>query len=184
MKTFQIEDAKTRFFNTKEDYLKFKQAWKDFHNDGHVVEIREVDIAPWGSKEKIMVEVKYPQLQSGHYMLYNLLRGYEISRGYVPLTRENRLNAIRNYMGEAEPWTGMITAAAWIFRSANLYKNKLVGISENEKKQWGYEHAIKDLQEFTKPFGDTLSMEAIIELGELLEPWVRSPHEEKQKEVA
>ena len=37
MKTIQVENAKTRFFESKEDYLKFRQAWKDFHNEGKVV---------------------------------------------------------------------------------------------------------------------------------------------------
>lgn len=183
MKTFQIEDAKTRFFKSKEDYLKFKQAWKNFHNDGHVVEIREVDIAPWGSKEKNMVEMKIPQLHSGHYMLYNLLRGYEVTRGYAPLTNKGRLEARKNYSGDSDPWASCINWAGWIFRTSNSFKNNLIGVPEEKKTQWSYGHTLQELDELMKPFGDTISMEAIIELGELLEPWVREPHEEKKEEA-
>jgi hypothetical protein len=32
MKTFKIENAKSKFFTSKEHYLAFRQAWKDYYN--------------------------------------------------------------------------------------------------------------------------------------------------------
>ncbi len=157
MKTFQIEDAKTRFFQSKEDYLKFKQAWKNFHNDGKVVEWKEIDISPWDSKEKIMANVKFPQLNASHYMLYNLLRGYEIHRGFVPLVNEGRLNA-----HGGSPWYNCDEAVSRIIRAARYLKDV------NAESSWSRKWAREAVDKMLLPFGDIVSNEMLYEIaGEL-----------------
>jgi len=177
MKTFQIEDAKMRFFKSKEDYLSFKQAWKDYHNDGHVVELREY------KDHEGVHEYKHNTLDSRHYMLYNLLRGYEITYGYSPIVNEGRLNANKDYSGNSEPYAAMLNTAGSLFRDSVGFLRNLTNPAD--KKNWAYTNALQDWQELKKPFGDTITTETIIELGEQIEPWVRDPHEaEAEKELA
>ncbi len=177
MKTFQIEDAKTRFFKSKEDYLSFRQAWKDYHNDGHVVELREYKDADG------VHEYKLNTLDSRHYMLYNLLRGYEITYGYSPIVNSGRLEANKDYSGNSEPYAAMLGTAGSLFRVSVGFLRNLTNPAD--KDNWAYTNALKDWQELKKPFGDTITIEMIIELGELIEPWVRNPHEaEVEKELA
>ena len=78
MKTMQAENAKTRFFVSKEDYLKFKQSWKNFHNSDKLVWREDVEVYSWELDKKItMKNIKHTALGPEHYMLYNLLRGYD-----------------------------------------------------------------------------------------------------------
>lgn len=68
----KIENAKETFFNSKDEYLQFIQAWKQFHAEGKhkKVEFTEYD----GS-----IHMK-SNLHCEHHLLYNLLRGKDISK--------------------------------------------------------------------------------------------------------
>lgn len=161
MKTFQIEDAKTRFFKSKEDYLSFKQAWKDFHNTQPLVEWKDKDITPYYSdKEPVYARTKYPVLGSEHYMLYNLLRGYEITRGYSPLTNEGRLNA--NLYPKLNPWRNCEGAVEQIIRLSRKLENV------NHTSKITRKLAREQVEYIMQPFGDTLSYEALLEVAGLL----------------
>lgn len=61
----QIENAKHKFFTDKEHYLSFKKAWAKASQAGKTT--------------------------AAHHILYNLLRGYDISRGFTPITNRNKL---------------------------------------------------------------------------------------------
>ena len=151
MNTFQIEDAKTRFFKSKEDYLNFKQAWKDFHNDGHVVELREFKDANGTHEYKVNM------LDASHYMLYNLLRGYEIHRGFVPLVNKGRLDA----HGGSE-WYNYDETVGNIIRTARSIGNI------NAESEWSRKWAREAVDKMRLPFGDTVSNAMLYELaGEL-----------------
>ena len=151
MKTFQIEDAKTRFFNSKEDYLSFKQAWKDYHNDGHVVELREYKDAD-GTHE-----YKANTLNSTHYMLYNLLRGYESQRGFAPIVNEGRLNA-----HGGSPWYSYEETMGSIIRTARRIEDV------NSESEWGRRYAREAVDKMRLPFGDTVTNAMLYEVaGEL-----------------
>lgn len=166
MKTFQIEDAKKRFFKSKEDYLQFKQAWKDFHNNESLVEWKEKDITFWDAPSdapRVYARTKYPVLSSAHYMLYNLVRGYDIKRGYAPLTNEGRLNAnlyMCNY--KPNPWQNCEHAAQEIIRAARSLTNI------NSESSWQRDNARKIVAYMMLPFGDTLSYGALADLGSVL----------------
>ncbi len=83
MKNFTIENAKTELFESKEHYLQFRQAWKDFHNSGKVVWREDIEVYSWAERKNvIMKNVKQTSLSAEHYMLYNLLRGYDAQRGF------------------------------------------------------------------------------------------------------
>jgi hypothetical protein len=163
MKAFQIEDAKTRFFKTKEDYLKFKQAWKDFHNNQPLVEWKDKDISPWNrdqTLDPILARTKYPVLSSAHYMLYNLVRGYDIKHGYSPLTNEGRLNA--NLLDGAQPWRNCEAAATDLIRHARSLSDV------NSQSKTSREYRRKDVEHMLLPFGDAFSHEALADLAGLL----------------
>jgi len=163
MKDFKIEDAKTRFFKTKEDYLNFKQAWKDFHNSQPLVEWKDLDISPWTrdrSLDPILARTKYPVLNSSHYMLYNLVRGYDIKHGYSPLTNEGRLNA--NLLDGPKPWRNCDAAAHDLIR----YARNLSDVN-HPSANWR-ERSRKNVEHMLLPFGDTFSHEALADLAGLL----------------
>lgn len=61
----QINEAKTKLFDSKEEYLSAKAKWAS--------QSREVDYMD--------------------HVLYNLIRGLPADRGYTPITKESRLNA-------------------------------------------------------------------------------------------
>jgi hypothetical protein len=148
MKAFQIEDAKTRFFKTKEDYLNFKQAWKDFHNDGRVVETREY-------KDHLGThEYKVNMLDSTHYMIYNLLRGYESHRGYSPLVNPGRLSAHNGseWCSYDETLTNLIQTA-----------RRVTDI--NSDSEWSRRFAREAIDKMRLPFGGTVSNAMLYELA-------------------
>jgi len=163
MKDFKIEDAKTRFFKTKEDYLNFKQAWKDFHNSQPLVEWKDKDISPWTrdrSLDPILARTKYPVLSSSHYMLYNLVRGYDIKHGYSPLINEGRLNA--NLLDGPKPWRNCDAAATDLIRHTRSLNDV------NSKSKFTRERCREDVEHMLLPFGDTFSQEALADLAGLL----------------
>lgn len=65
MDIIQIENAKTKFFLSKEQYLEFKKAW-----------------AKLAKEKKITTE---------HVVLYNLLRGKLSNNGFTPITNPNKI---------------------------------------------------------------------------------------------
>jgi len=148
MKTFQIEDAKTRFFKSKEDYLNFKQAWKDFHNDGHVVETREY-------KDRLGThEYKVNMLDATHYMIYNLLRGYESHRGFTPLVNPGRLNA----HGGSE-WCSYDETVTNLIQSARRVTDV------NSESEFSRRYAREAVDKLRLPFGNTVSNAMLYELA-------------------
>jgi hypothetical protein len=177
MNTFKIENARTRFFNTKEDYLAFRQAWKDFHNSGKAKPVISTFEGTYTKYEqgKGYISVPYTRkdknkpLSSYHYMLYNLLRGRSATDGYAPLTNASRLNANRywpasaKYNGDPNPWQAMHCAATELCRKLNMLK-----VDKPSSWQQG------SIDNLLLPFGDTLNKEALISLLDALYPWVQA----------
>ena len=166
MKTFQIEDAKKRFFNSKEDYLKFKQAWKDFHNSDKLKWYKNVDITFWdapATQERVYARTKFTALNAEHYMLYNLVRGYEITRGFAPLTNEKRMTE-NLYKCDYKPhkWQNCQFAANEIIRAGRALTN----VNDQSTRQ--RENARKKVDHMLLPFGDTLSHESLATIASLL----------------
>lgn len=170
MKPFKIEDAKKRFFNSKTEYLCFKQAWKDFHNESEMSYYKDVDVTPWEypnttpTKDRIYAKTKFTLLGPEHYLLYNILRGYDIRRGFRPLTNEGRLNARKDYSHyKGNPWAALEDAARLIVRVADQAKELQQGKTVY-RESW----IKKNLDNIRKPFGSYLTDERLITLGALL----------------
>ena len=149
MKHFKIENAKTRFFESKEHYLKFRQAWKDFHNSDKLVWREDVEIFVYSTSQKgIMKNVKHTALSAEHYMLYNLLRDYESDRGF----REDSDHG----------WCACEYALWQIARVAKNMKDVNGKYAINRKSS---RSAIDRLM---LPFGDTLTQEMIRDVGKAI----------------
>ena len=155
MENLNIENAKTRFFESKEQYLNFKQAWKTFHNSGKLKWYEDVDITFWdapATQDRTYAKKKFTALNAEHYMLYNLLREYGIQRGFTP----------PNDAEEHQKWHTCEFAAIEIFRTAR----RLADINSASKSS--REYARKDVDALLLPFGGHLSHEALRDVGEWL----------------
>ena len=147
MKHITIENAKTRLFESKEHYLNFKQAWKDFHNSDKLVWRDDVEIYVWSTQSKgVMKNVKHTSLSAEHYMLYNLLRGYSSERGF----REDSDHG----------WTACEYALWQIDRTAKWLKDVNDTSYERNRKT-----AREMFETLTLPFGGTVTQEMIYQVG-------------------
>jgi len=172
MENFKIENAKTRFFESKEHYLKFKTAWKAFHNGQDMSWYEDVDVTPWDSRmvypdtmpdeERTFAKVKRTPLTAEHYLIYNLLRGYNVQRGFAPLIHSGRLNAALNWGGYERPWAALETAIYYVIRGAEHLEN--VNSESRMSRQWARKH----FEELSKPFGGTLTQQMLLDLGKSL----------------
>ena len=140
MKPFQIEDAKTRYFNSKEEYLQFRQAWKDFHNNEHHIERGE-----WTTPHGRVREYKRPLLNSSSYMLYSLLRGYDITRGYSEHSEHG--------------WAACEDAAAEIMQVARKLKDI------NATSSWSRKWARESIEKLLLPFGGTVTHQMLYDVA-------------------
>ena len=146
MKNFTIENAKTDLFESKEHYLQFRQAWKDFHNSDKLVWREDVEQYSWALRKDIVIKnVKHTALGAEHYMLYNLLRGYDAQRGF----REDSDHG----------WCACEYAAYNIRRAALRLKDV------NSPYDSSRSTSRKLIENLLLPFGGTVSHEMIMEVG-------------------
>lgn len=163
MENIQIENAKTRFFESKEHYLKFKQAWKDFHNSDKLVWREDVEVYSWALERKVVMHnVKRTSLSAEHYLLYNLLRGYESTRGFAPLTKKNRLEATATFGGKENPWAAHELAKTFLIRASRDVED--VNAASEHMRQY----ARKNIQRMLLPFGDTVTLQMLVDIAKEL----------------
>jgi hypothetical protein len=72
----KIENAQYNFFETKDHYLQFRQAWKDYINSGQA---KKQEMKYWGGTPYFASSLKCE-----HHLLYALLRGKDIHKLFVP----------------------------------------------------------------------------------------------------
>ena len=88
MTTNQIENAKTLLFTDKEQYLRFKKLWSD--------------------------AVQTKSLEASDHMLYNIVRGYDTSRGFTFVTKPSKLsNGFRINGSEYFAWRDVCCFIRW-----------------------------------------------------------------------
>ncbi len=173
-----IENARTTLFQSKEDYLAFRQAWKDFHNSGKAKPTftlfegkREVWEPGKGYvKVPFTRKDKHTALSSYHYMLYNILRGKYAETGYTSITNERKLHAHRywpattKYNNDPNPNQAMHCAAVELLR--------ILGRLQSTKPLSSWEQ--KTIDELLLPFGNTISKEALVAIYEPLHTWIKN----------
>lgn len=117
-----IENAKETFFNDKEHYLQFKAAWAKAVNDPDV------------------------QITATHHLVYNLIRGYDATRGFTPITNVNKLSN-----------GAYINHGLYFARSA---LSMHIGCAKKGRSEWSK----RWVEEFLAPFGDTFTFEMLAKL--------------------
>jgi len=151
MKHITIENAKTRFFESKEHYLNFRQAWKTFHNTDKLKWYDDVDVTYWdapASQPRVYAKKKFTALDASHYMLYNLLRGYNSERGF----REDSDHG----------WTACEYAVWEIWRVAVRLKDV------NSKSSSSRKYSREAINKLLLPFNDTVSHQMLYEVGKAI----------------
>lgn len=89
-------NAKNRnFFNSKEAYMNFVQAWKKFHEEGKHQET---------------------YLTVHHHMVYNLIRGKDLSKSFTPKEK-------KRHDGE-HPYSAFYNAKGYLLREGKLLDDK------------------------------------------------------------
>lgn len=162
---------KNRLFNTKEEYLAMRQAWRDFHNNGHAkAEWAETThkVRDWRTNSVIEYTNKrtVSPLDGYHYMLYNLLRGLPSTRGFFdPKAEEgtegwlNALRMLRFYIPMALPEE--IEIPPFIARRGQeVIDDYLAQVEERRQRH---------LKMLTEPFGDTVTEEHLKQVLEVIQ---------------
>lgn len=115
---------KTSLFNDKEHFLSFRQSWKDFVNNGG-------------------------KPNCAQHLIYNGLRGKDISKSFSPITNHNKLT-----------YSGMTPYGSY-YSAVNLIKHFVRSRSSSDWMKKRYEQLIE-------PFGDHVSEEMIIKMVDSL----------------
>ena len=101
----KIEQAPHNFFDSKEEYLTFRQAWKDFHKEGKHKPVPHDDY--YGGTRYVS------DLMCVHHLIYALLRGRDIRKMFVP----------NNSIQGADPYLAYYAARNQLSFAANMLVN-------------------------------------------------------------
>jgi hypothetical protein len=143
----KIENAKDIFFENKEHYLQFRQAWKDYINAGEAKPIEQVYFY---SGEVFLAS----QLTCKHHLIYNLLRGKDT----------NEMFKLTNKVHGQQPWFPFYDARSEIALTLRLAEKSDVSVEWQERYR-------KRLEELLAPFVDTLSIEMLEKFIDIIKDW-------------
>jgi len=133
----------TSIFETKEQYLSFRAAWKSASND-----------IKTKSQLKETTYGKYREsgwLNAEHYILLNILRGKPADSGFTPVTNSNKLLK-----------SGMHINHGFYYGMNNLRNmQKIAGNVKNSKVS---EHVQNRLTDFLAPFNNTVTADMLISI--------------------
>ena len=171
------KNAKFTIFNSKEDYLNMRQAWKDYHTNGHAkgkwVETTH-KVRDWKTNSVVehINKTKHTPLGAEHYILYNLLRGKPAHIGFM----ENWMEITDGY------------AHAYVFLETRLEEatKPLVFAADSTEwsKKWVAERKQLALERLMKPFGDALTEEHLATVIRLMkEGHYRALLEDEEEEL-
>jgi hypothetical protein len=169
-----------KFFETKEQYLAFRAAWKAAVNDDRAKPFftEGATRAPGYQASIIMARTKHNGwIQAEHHILFNLVRGKEPTYGFTPVTNPSKL------AGGTTPWLGYNQA---LLRLRYLYRNTkrvadetydsyiersagwLFRGKDEEYKRESYarfiEMNMKDVNKFLEPFNGTFTVDDLLKL--------------------
>ena len=133
--TFQIADAKFKFFKDKEHYLAFRRAWSESVND------------------------KDTHLGGRHMLLYAILRGKDARTAFVPISSFNKLNngAIIN-QGLYNAYTELQSYLSWRTSSIETFLAPFKGTVDEET----FKQVMKELPDMSPLYSNYGSGTAIV----------------------
>ena len=149
----KIENAKTLFFNSKEDYLTFRKNWAAACNSNE----RKSTLVDtnWG-------RIRKPGfLTATHHYIFLLLCGKDVLSGFKPITNTTKLsNGMKNY-----------TALYAAFEDLGYIARKILSVqressAKDKEKSWVIQYN-KDIDNFLKPFGGSVTREMVEDLDRI-----------------
>ncbi len=153
-------NTKTRFFETKEQYLNFRKAFALAVNDPRSKKSKP-DPARYGKRDK-------GWMTGAHFMLLNCIRGLPVDRGFSPMTKnksieccgyapEHNIEAnkriLENYISQAKQFVANKPADMKNYPSWRY--GKALNQEEANNKQQAY--YLTQIQSFLEPFNGTLT---------------------------
>jgi len=142
-KTFKIENAQHKFFESKEHYLNFRKAWKDFIKSKK--HLKYSHGAHWMDPNQPLRPES--DLKFVHHFLYAALRGKDLGAIITPDSCHDTYQLLE---------TRIMYATSYLKQ-----ENKTPYSQGRESEQY---------QQLTLPFGDTLTKEMIVELLKNIPP--------------
>lgn len=173
-----------KFFETKEQYLAFRAAWRAAVNDVRAKPHFTEEAARVSGRETsiVMAKVRHDGwLHATHHILFNIARGKEPNYGFTPITNQNKLD------NGSAPWLGYnqaLLSLKWILRQAvnatesyESYIEKRAGWlmrgKNEEELRTAYAEHIKlqrrDVDKFLELFNGAFTFEDLLRI-ELPEP--------------
>ena len=173
-----IKNAKFIIFNSKEEYLNMREAWKRFHREGQAkgvwVETYH-KVRDWKTNSVVdhVNKTKHAPLSGMHYILYNLLRGKPAHCGFM--------------QDWTQPTDGYANYYCFLERQLEEAIKPLV-FADNAtdwSKKWATECKQTAFERLTKPFGETLTEEHLATVLKLMkEGHYRDLLEDEEEAVA
>jgi len=127
----KIENAKTTFFNNKEHYLNFRREWAKSVQEA---KITTKNAPSWD----------HP-IKGAHHLLYNALRGVELTRGFTLPTKPGKRNNLYDI--------GLHQALSM-----------LTNVARRSTERCNVDY----INKFLKPFGVTVTIDMLEELHPML----------------
>ena len=144
----KIENAKTTFFKSKEEYLAFRKAWAAACNSPERKStLVETD---WG------IQRESGNLTATHHYIFLLLCGKDVMSSFKPITNTIKLsNGMREHQG-----------LYYAFNMLSYKANQILSFQgeKDKTKSWVINYN-KDVDEFLKPFGGTVTHDMLIDLN-------------------
>lgn len=142
----------TTYFETKEHYQAFRNAWARAVNDDRAKkQIIEVPHTDWRTGSKTIIKEKSNGwIGARHHILFNILRGKQPDTGFTPTTNSNKLRngAYFNY----GYW-----AANYSLRNIIECAKKIKSAPED----YFYQRRVDSVTAFLKPFDGTVTIEML-----------------------
>lgn len=163
----KIENAKTTFFNDKEQYLNFRKAWAVAVNSPEAkshLEVCDEAIKPGTERNPNSLYYKRSKgtgrrrvqgwITASHMILYNLLREKNMENGFTNVTNEIKLQ------------NGMLANHGLYFANQCLLDIcRIASMFEDPTKVHTYTWWKAHLEDFLRPFAGTVTIEMLGKLS-------------------
>jgi len=141
--TTQISNIKKEIFVTKEHYLHFRQAWKDYINSGKA--------KPTFVEDAYRGRIKYSNLTGAQHLLFNILTEKDVSVTFKPSTNESK----QGFWNAYHKLIGIHTK----INMAALDDGKKPSYSTQAQYDERVASRQKAIEDFFEPFGKSFTVE-------------------------
>jgi hypothetical protein len=149
--TTKIENIRYEIFETKEDYLAFRQAWKDYINSGKA--------KPTFVDHPYQGKIKHSNLTGGQHLLFNILTSKDLSTTFKPSLNESK----RGFQKAYHDLHTIYHEAKRLkeYDDGNGSKPSYLSQEKYEKRM---ENTKQEIDKFLEPFGKSFTIEMFVRL--------------------